>query len=83
MSIVYTSRQFNQDAGAAKKAAEAGPVIITDRGRPAHVLLTYADYKKLTGAAPRIADLLALPGAEDIAFDPAPARDPAQPADLS
>ena len=31
-----TSREFNQDAGGAKKAAEKGPVIITDRGRPAH-----------------------------------------------
>jgi len=36
-----SSRQFNQDASKAKRAALAGPVIITDRGRPAHVLLTF------------------------------------------
>ena len=27
-----SSRQFNQDAGGAKKAAKKGPVFITDRG---------------------------------------------------
>ncbi len=35
-----SSRQFNQDTSGAKKAANRGPVFITDRGRPAHVLLT-------------------------------------------
>lgn len=35
---ILSSRQFNQDASKAKKAAQAGPVIITDRSRPAHVL---------------------------------------------
>jgi hypothetical protein len=35
------SGPFNQDTSGAKKAAERGPVYITDRGRPAHVLLTY------------------------------------------
>jgi prevent-host-death family protein len=43
------SRTFNQEVSGAKKAAEAGPVYITDRGKPAHVLLTYDDYKKLAG----------------------------------
>lgn len=82
MYITYTSRQFNQDAGAAKKAAEAGPVIITDRGRPAHVLLTYADYKRLAGGGARIADLLAMPGVEDAELDPPDFRDPARAAEL-
>ena len=40
-----SSRQFNQDASRAMVAAQAGPVIITDRGRPSHVVLTYSDYK--------------------------------------
>ena len=42
-----TSREFNQDTSRAKKAAEAGPVYITDRGRPAHVLLTFDAYEQL------------------------------------
>ena len=33
----------------AKKAAAEGPVFITDRGRPAHVLLTIEDYQRLGG----------------------------------
>lgn len=41
-----SSRQFNQDTSGAKKAAERGPVYITDRGRPAHVLLTYEAYER-------------------------------------
>jgi prevent-host-death family protein len=35
-----SSREFNQDTSKAKKAAKSGPVFITDRGRPAHVLLS-------------------------------------------
>ena len=35
MSITtISSRDFNQDTSGAKKAAQAGPVYITDRGRP-------------------------------------------------
>jgi len=78
-----SSRQFNQDASKAKKAAKAGPVFITDRGRPAHVLLTFAEYKKITGGRTKIADLLAMPGSEGIELDIPLLRDLAQPADLS
>ena len=78
-----SSRQFNQDASKAKKAAMAGPVFITDRGRPAHVLLTFEEYKKITGGRTKIADLLAMPGIDDIELDIPQLRDLAQPADLS
>ena len=44
-----SSREFNQDTSGAKKAASKGPVFITDRGKPAHVLLSIEDYQKLTG----------------------------------
>lgn len=78
-----SSRQFNQDASKAKKAAKAGPVFITDRGRPAHVLLTFESYKKLTRKQPKIADLLAMPGIEDVDFEIPKLRDLAQPANFS
>lgn len=65
-----SSREFNQDTSRAKQAAYKGPVFITDRGRPAHVLLTMEDYQKLAGSQASIADLLAMPGIEDIEFDP-------------
>lgn len=79
-----SSREFNQDTGRAKKAAAAGPVFITDRGRPAHVLITIEDYQKLAGNKVRLSDLLAYPGAEDIDFDPPRLAGPLlKPADLS
>jgi prevent-host-death family protein len=65
-----SSREFNQDASGAKKAAKKGPVFITDRGRPAHVLLTIEEYQKLTGKHASIIDLLAMPGVENIEFEP-------------
>jgi prevent-host-death family protein len=78
-----TSREFNQDASKAKQAAEGGPVIITDRGRPAHVLLTFAEFKKLTSQRAKIADLLAMPGVEDVELPVVRNEDLAQAADLS
>mgnify|MGYP001549219924 CR=1 FL=1 len=65
-----SSREFNQDTARAKKAASQGPVFITDRGRPAHVLLTIERYQQLSGPTTSIVTLLAMPGAEDIDFDP-------------
>ena len=78
-----SSRQFNQDASKAKKAAMSGPVFITDRGKPAHVLLTFDEYKKLTSERTKIADLLAMPGDEAIELEIPQLRDFAQAADLS
>jgi prevent-host-death family protein len=77
-----SSRQFNQDASKAKRAAEEGPVIITDRGRPAHVLLTFDEYRRLTGGGTKIADLLAMPGIEDVELEIPSSREPARPADV-
>jgi PHD/YefM family antitoxin component YafN of YafNO toxin-antitoxin module len=65
-----SSREFNQDVSRAKRAAEAGPVVITDRGEPAYVLLRIDAYRSLISAAPRIRELLDQPGVEDIEFDP-------------
>ena len=63
-----TSREFNQDTGVAKRAAMLGPVVITDRGTPAHVLLTFEAYSALVGQK-SIVEALACPDAEDISFD--------------
>ena len=65
-----SSREFNQRTSDAKRAAIDGPVVITDRGRPSHVLLSFDEYQKLSRTGPSIADLLAMPGAADIEFDP-------------
>ena len=84
MSITtLSSREFNQDASKAKKAANQGPVFITDRGRPAHVLLTIEEYRRLIGESVSIVDLLAMPGAEAVEFEPELAAAIHRPADLS
>ena len=71
MSITtISSREFNQDAGGAKRAAEKGPVIITDRGRPSHVLLSFEEYRKLAGAGRSLFEMVAQDEDDDIDFDP-------------
>lgn len=79
----FSSREFNQDTGRAKKAARQGPVFITDRGQPAHVLLTIEDYRRLSAGHVSIVDLLAMPGADEIEFEPGRPGGLARPADLS
>jgi prevent-host-death family protein len=75
-----TSREFNQDTGGAKKAAEKGPVYITDRGRPSHVLMTFTDYESLTRNQPSIIELLSEPaGVEDIDVETSASREQARP----
>ncbi len=70
MTTTISSRDFNQDVSRAKRAADEGPVIITDRGAPAYVLLRHDAYRRLTGNGPTIRALLDEPGVEDIEFDP-------------
>ena len=66
-----SSRDFNQDVGAAKRAARSEPVFITDRGKPTHVLISFETYRSLSGESDSIIDLLAMPGAVDIDFEAA------------
>jgi prevent-host-death family protein len=78
-----SSREFNQDTSRAKKAASEGPVFITDRGKPAHVLLSIEDYQRITGGHRKIADALAMPELADIEFDPPRVNIGLRPADFS
>lgn len=85
MSVTtLSSREFNQDASKAKKAAKRGPVFITDRGRPAHVLLSIEDYQKLAHSGMTLLEAVAQTGVPDFDFDPPRWRGPLlRPADLS
>ncbi len=78
-----SSRELNQDVGRAKKAALNGPVFITDRGKPAHVLLSIEDYRRLTDKHRNIVDALSMPGLSDIEFDPPRATIHSREVDLS
>lgn len=78
-----SSREFNQAASEAKRAANHGPVFITDRGRPAHVLMSFEDYQRLTQQRRNIADALAMPGTADMEFEPPRVTIETRPADFS
>ena len=67
---VMSSREFNHDRSKAKKLAEAGPVIITDRGQPSHVLMTYEGYLQLANRGKSLAELLSMDADDNIDFDP-------------
>jgi hypothetical protein len=68
----FSSRDFTRDVSAAKRAASAGPVFITDRGRPAFALLTIDDYYRMAGQGePSLLDLMdGIAGGEGIEFEP-------------
>lgn len=83
VATTFTSRQFNQDTAGAKKAAATGPVVITDRGSPSHVLLSYERYLALSGGAADIVGLIGMANAAEVEFDPPRALMRAQPAGLS
>ncbi len=63
---LLSSRDFNRDVSHAKRAAQVEPVVITDRGQPTHVLMSIAEYRRLTGEGESILELLALPDAVEL-----------------
>lgn len=80
----FSSREFNQNTSRAKKAAAKGPVFINDRGKPAHVLLSIAEYQRLTDGQESLINRLGLPpGIEDIELEVPEMRDLARPANLA
>ncbi|CAM2068899.1 Antitoxin [Sulfidibacter corallicola] len=77
-----SSRTFNQRPSQVKEAANGGPVIITDHGKPSHVLLSIEEYRNLTESNKTIVDMIAMD--EDIDFSPPRLSDSLiKPADLS
>ncbi|MBA4855912.1 type II toxin-antitoxin system Phd/YefM family antitoxin [Nocardia farcinica] len=65
-----SAREFNRDVSAAKRAAAEGPVVITDRGAEAFVLLSIEEYRRLRADSQDIVQRLSMD--DDIEFDPEP-----------
>lgn len=67
------ARQFARNLAGAKRAADTGPVLITDRGHPAYALLRIDDYYALAAEGRPSRSLLALmdtlPATSDIDFE--------------
>lgn len=79
----FSSREFNQSASEAKRAANLGPVFITDRGKPAHVLLSFEEYQKLIKRRRNIADALSMAEDSDFEFEPVRSEINLKPVDFS
>ena len=78
-----TSRELNQDVARAKRAAKSGPVFITDRGKPAHVLLSIEDYRRLAGVNRNLLASLSMAGLSEIDLNAPRVRIESTKADLS
>ena len=65
-----SAREFNQDVSAAKRAASTGPVVITDRGKPAFVLLSIDAYRRMGEDGFDLVERLSMDDDIDIDFDP-------------
>lgn len=61
--------ELERDASRVRKASERGPVFITEHGRPANVLLTIEEYRKLSGEQEEVVEPVATPGDHEIKFD--------------
>lgn len=79
MSRVFSSRDFNRDVSAAKRAADEGPVVITDRGKPAYVLVSIDEYRRMKDRR-SIVDILQMD--DDIDFEPVLMQDLPRAAEL-
>lgn len=66
-----SAREFNRDVSAAKREAGDGPVLITDRGEPAFVLLSIDDYRRLSESGSDLVDRLSMDDDIEIEFEPA------------
>ena len=66
---LLSSREFNRDVSQAKRAARVEPVLITDRGQPTHVLMSIADFRRLSGESDNILEILAMPEPAELESD--------------
>lgn len=76
MAITISSREFNHDAAAVKRAAQQSPVFVTNRGELEVVIISAAEYRRLTAAQPNIVSLLSNKAAAEIEFTVARNQEP-------
>lgn len=68
--VTMTAREFNRDVSAAKRKAGSGPVVITDRGEPAYVLLSVEEYRRLGEKGADLVSRLSMDDDVDVEFEP-------------
>jgi PHD/YefM family antitoxin component YafN of YafNO toxin-antitoxin module len=83
-STTLSTQEFSRNADAAARAAQEGPVFITDRGRTVHVLLNFSDYQRLVKEHRNMAELLSIPEiAAEVDFDPARSKETVTPTNFA
>ncbi len=65
-----SARDFSRDVSAAKREARRGPVVITERGEPAYVLLSIDEYRRIGAAGDFLVDRLSMEDDIEIEFEP-------------
>lgn len=84
MSITtISSRELNQNVARAKRAAKDGPVFITHRGKIEHVLLSMAQYQKLSGHKRSMIEAQTLEATDEMEVEAAKANIALRAADLT
>lgn len=82
----FSSREFAHDLAGVKRAAQEGPVFITDRGTPTYALMKIEDFHRLANAGAPARSLLevmdSLPDTAGIEFEPPPLEGLVKPAEL-
>lgn len=66
-----SAREFNRDVSAAKRKASRQPVVITDRGEPAYVLMSIDEYRRIGERRGSLVDRLSMEDELDIELEPA------------
>lgn len=65
-----SNQAFMQDVAAAMEEANRAPVVITEQGEPAFVLLSNREYQKLSRPVQSLVDRLSVEDDLDIDFEP-------------
>lgn len=82
----FSSREFAHDLANVKRAAQEGPVFITDRGTPTYALMKIEDFHRLANSGRPARSLLevmdSLPCPAGIEFEPERLELVLRPADL-
>ncbi len=77
-----TLSEVNQDFAKARKALKNGPLIITTRGEPSLVLMTYSNYIGQVRRKPNLVDRLQLPMIDSIEVEFPPLIGSRKPSDV-
>ena len=81
--LVSKRGEGNVISGKAKRQAKAGPVIVTDRGKPSHVLLSFDEYRNLTEGHRSLVDMIAMKDGGEIDFEAPRSRELGKAADFT